>query len=109
MVTERDAHETSRQLEELRRRYFAAAHAMQAGVAMEMNDPERQSATEPKHLRVGLNCAMSDHGALVRLLLAKGLITDLEYREALVEGMEREKASYEQRLSEKLGSKVTLG
>jgi hypothetical protein len=32
-------------------RYDAAAHAMQTGVAYEMNKGLRSSATEPKHLR----------------------------------------------------------
>ena len=103
------AHEKKRRLEVLTLRWHAAAHAMQSGVAMEMNDPDRASSTEPKHLRVGINTALVDHGSLVRLLIAKGVITDVEYHQAITEGMEAEKESYERRLTEKHGRKITLG
>jgi hypothetical protein len=89
-------------------RYEAAYHAMQAGVAMEMNYPDRQAATEPKHLRVGINTAMCDHAALVKLLIDRGLFTEEQYIAACADMMEAEKARYEQRLSERLGTTVTL-
>ena len=54
--------------------YEAAAHAMQTGVAFLMERGDK--ATEPKHLRVGINSAMVEHAALVRLLISKGVITD---------------------------------
>lgn len=61
-------------LDDLRREYLRLAHAMQAGVAMWQNyDP---SETTPKHLRVGINSAMADHGALVDLLFKKGILTE---------------------------------
>jgi hypothetical protein len=82
-------------------RYAAAAHAMQSGVAMKMNyDP---NSTTPKHLRVGINSAMSDHGALARLLITKGVITEDEYLEAVADGMEREAAMYQDELRQRLG------
>ena len=87
-------------------RYHAAAHAMQTGVAMEMN--YRPQPTEPKHLRTGINTAMVDHAALVGLLVAKGVITDAEYMKALADAMEAEQARYESHLSQILGTKVTL-
>jgi len=90
-------------------RYAAAAHAMQSGVAMEMFLPDRQSATEPKHLRVGVNSALVDSAALAELLIRKGVITEEEYFEALAEGMEREQRKYEKRLSEHYGRRITLG
>jgi hypothetical protein len=90
-----------------RERWQAAAHAMQSGVAMEMNfnpDP-----TDPKHLRVGINTTLTDHGSLVRLLIAKGVITEAEYLKAIADGMEQEKARYEAHLTALLGAeKVTL-
>lgn len=58
-----------------RERYSRAAHAMQSGVAMEMN--YRPQPTEPKHLRVGVNTALVDHGALVTLLIAKGVFSEV--------------------------------
>lgn len=88
-------------------RYEAAAHAMQSGVAMEMN--YRSQPTEPKHLRVGINAAMSDMGGLVTLLIEKGVITSEEYIRAVADSMEREKLRYELALSAMTGTKVTLG
>lgn len=87
-------------------KYTAAAHAMQSGVAQKMQyDPKE---TEPKHLRVGINCAMADHGSTVRLLIAKGVFTEDEYTRALEEGMAREVKSYEGELSAHFGVPVTL-
>jgi hypothetical protein len=88
-------------------RYQRAAHAMQSGVAMEMN--YRPQPTEPKHLRVGVNAAMVDHGALAKLLIDKGIITQAEYLDALAAGMETEAKRYEDHLSELMGAKITLG
>lgn len=87
-------------------RYKAASHAMQSGVATEMN--HRSQPTEPKHLRVGINAAMVDHAALATLLMAKGLFTRDEYEAALADAMEAEKRRYEIYLSELLGAKITL-
>lgn len=88
-------------------RYFAASHAMQSGVAMEMNFNPKP--TEPKHLRVGINAAMVEHHALAQLLMDKGIITTEEYESAIATAMEEEKARYEKHLSALLGSVVTLG
>lgn len=91
-------------------RYVAAAHAMQTGVALDMeSDPSgTKGATTPKHLRVGINSAMSDMSGLAKLLIEKGIITEDEYTEAITEAMEREKDRYETILSERYGRKVTL-
>jgi hypothetical protein len=87
-------------------RYHAACHAMQSGVAMEMNYlPE---PTQPKHLRVGVNSALCDNSALALLLIAKGVITLDELHKALADQMEAEVAGYEKRLAERLGSHVEL-
>jgi hypothetical protein len=87
-------------------RYRAAAHAMQSGVAMKMNHdggPQR-GETSPKHLRVGVNSAMVEHSALVRLLMAKGVITEDEYLTALADAMEAEKRLYETELRDHIGN-----
>ena len=87
-------------------RHHAAAHAMQSGVAMEMHiDP---APTNPKHLRVGINAAMSDLGAMATLLIEKGVFTHEEYTKALADAMEAEKAAYERRLSEHYGRSIKL-
>jgi purine-nucleoside phosphorylase len=93
-------------------RYVAAMHAMQSGVAADMEtDPNERSqgATTPKHLRVGVNGALADQAALAKLLIAKGIITEAEYLEAVADAAEAEKARYEQLLSERFGKPVTLG
>lgn len=89
-------------------RYQAALHAMQSGVKQEMSMPHRASATEPKHLRVGVNAAMVDHAGLISLLIDKGLFTQAEYTRYIADAMETEKARYESELSAALGIKVTL-
>jgi hypothetical protein len=89
-------------------RYMAAAHAMQSGVAAAMNVNDQSLETSPKHLRVGVNSAMCDHAALVRLLIAKGLFTEAEYNKEIADEMEREKARYERELSEHYGKPITL-
>lgn len=95
-------------VEQKRQRYLALSHAMQTGVAHEMNFPERGDPTTPKHLRVGVNMAMVEHGALVQLLIARGLFTEAEYYDALNAAMEREVALYESRLSEMMGATIHL-
>ena len=53
-----------------RQAYVDKAHAMQTGVAIEMQHDD--GPTSAKHLRVGINAAMSDQAGLVKLLIAKG-------------------------------------
>lgn len=90
-------------------RYAAAAHAVQSGVAAEIGlDGVNAGASSPKHLRTGVNVAMTDLGSLARLLIAKGVISLDEYAEAVAVGMEAEKERYEQHLSERLGKPITL-
>lgn len=86
-------------LEEDKRRYLAAAHAMQTGVAHKMHiDPDE---TSPKHLRTGVNSAMVGNGALVKLLIDLGVITEEGWFTVLADAMEEEKRLYEQELSDR--------
>jgi hypothetical protein len=94
-------------VEELREEYFTLVHAMQSGVKMEMELGASKSA-EPKHLRVGVNAAMSDHGGLVKLLMDKGLFTEEEYFTYMRDFMKREVEGYEKRLSAHLGHDIHL-
>ncbi len=90
-------------------RYMAAAHAIQTGVAYTLEyDP---SSGTPKHLRTGLDLRAAEHGALARLLIAKGVFTEDEYLEAIVLAVEEEKRAYEERLKQHYGgkTKITLG
>ena len=89
-------------------RYEVLGHAIQSGVALELNhDP---ASGTPKHLRTGLNLTKVEHGALVRLLISKGVFTLEEYEAELLKGLEAEKEAYEARLSARHGgrTKVTL-
>lgn len=93
-------------IEDAYRRYTAAAHAMQSGVAAKMaRDP---SETTPKHLRTGVNSSMVENSALVKLLVSKGILTDEEWAGALADGMEDEVRLYEKWLTEKVGTNITL-
>jgi hypothetical protein len=77
-------------------RYRQALHAMQSGVQFEMSTTHK-SPTEPKHLRVGVNTALVQHTAIVKLLLDKGVITMEEYWKTLADEMEAEVARYQER------------
>lgn len=81
--------------------YSQAQHAMQTGVSMIMQYSPTE--TEPKHLRVGINTAMCDHAALVRLLIEKGIITNDEYMAAVTKEMNQEVQRYHERLQRYLG------
>jgi hypothetical protein len=93
-------------VEENMKRYVRAAHAIQSGVALEHTKGSRDGS--PKHLRTGINLRATDHRGLVRLLMDKGIISEAEYVKAMADAAEEEVTAYEQRLSESLGSKVTL-
>lgn len=79
-------------------RYYAAMQAMQAGVKITHAAESGRGDTSPVHLRVGVNAAMCDHAALVRLLMAKGLFTIEEYNKYLADEMEAEKKRYEDKI-----------
>ena len=79
------------------KRITNAQHAMQSGVAYEMELSNRHQATEPKHLRVGINNALVEVSALAKLFIDKGLISELEYLGALANAYEEEQHRYEKR------------
>ncbi len=87
-------------------RYQRHMHGMQAGVAIDVADGEKN--IEPKHLRVGVNSAMVESSALAQLLISKGVITQVEYLEALANGAEAEHRSYEKTISERKNARISL-
>ena len=90
--------------------YVDAAHAMQTGVAILMGHDSRE--TEPKHLRVGINSAMVNDAALVKILISKGIITMEEYDQAITEEMNAEAERYQRKVKDVFGpdvAEVTLG
>jgi len=102
-------------IEDDKKRYGAALHGMQSGVKFLLeNELDNQGLPEPllrvlKHLRVGINSALSDSVALAKLLMDKGLFTEAEYFKTQADFMVQEKERYEQQISQLLGKTVTLG
>lgn len=86
----------------------ALAHAMQSGVAHVIQAGLSNEA-EPKHLRVGVNMAMVEHGALVELLINKGYCTLAEVKDFNITALEREVVSYEKQLQDHYGREIKLG
>jgi putative aminopeptidase FrvX len=95
--------------EQDKQRYFEAMHAMQSGVALKMNWDEVEAS--PKHLRVGMNSALVSNGALVKLLIDKGLISEDEFYKELADFAERDVASYQAEVNAHYGTDdtITLG
>ena len=93
--------------EEKLARYKALCHAMQSGVRMEMGRGII-GAIKGTHLGVGVNMVKCDHAALVALLVKKGVISEEDYLDAIIESMECEVRSYEKRQAKYFGKKITL-
>jgi len=92
----------------LQREIITLCHAVQSGVAACISVGRVPDDTTPKHLRTGINLTKCDHAALVLLLVRKGLITELEYFEAVRDMVKKEVADYESILSKIVGKKVGL-
>lgn len=82
-------------------RYMAALTELASGIAADAADGSGE--TEPQQLRLSLLATQSDKASLVRLLIAKGLISFDEYEEACVMGMESTARSYRVRLGPEYG------
>lgn len=93
--------------DELMNENLRLMHAMQSGVAMEMNIISK--STEPKHLRVGINNALCEASAIGKILVDKGICTGDEYMAAINYMLRQEVRSYEDKLTKHFGKKVTLG
>jgi hypothetical protein len=104
METRRKKEEGGMTKEEASRRLDRAVHARQSAVAFLIaRGGDGAQAATPKHLRVGVDSAMSDHASLAGLLIKKGLITEDEYFTAIVEGAEREAESWSNRARRESG------
>lgn len=81
---------------------------MQTGVAYKMEkDP---SDTTPKHLRVGVNSAMVECSALVKIMIDKGILTEEEFIDAMIDQLEKEVAMYTKEIRRLYGAdNITLG
>lgn len=59
-------------------------------------DPDRGS---PRALKLGIHTVRSDHNALVRLMLAKGVISSEEYQQHIVDGLSIEAKDMDHNIS----------
>ena len=95
-------------------RYMELMHAMQSGVrqlmVIDSGSPASVDRAEagPKHLRVGVNSTLIQSSAVALLLMEKGIIAPDEYFGKVNELLAADVASYERKLSDKMGVKVTL-
>jgi hypothetical protein len=95
-------------------RYGALMHAMQTGIEYGVDETLPRDVPPSlfralKHLRVGINSCLINQAALSELLVAKGVFTDDEYLNKMLEKLEQEVRSYEQLLTQQKGVKVKLG
>lgn len=105
---EQSRREAAERLQATYDEYQRNLHAMQTGVAYEQSNGSTDGS--PKHLRVGVNAAMIHEAAIVGLLVAKGIFTEQEFAESLVNESRKEVDRYEKRLSERYGgAKISLG
>jgi hypothetical protein len=95
-------------------RMTALLHKIQTGILFtreweEMQGiPDDRRSTGPKHLRVGVDQALIEHGALCALLIEKGIIKAKDYYETQIEFLERDVEAYTERLKERFGANFTL-
>ncbi len=97
------------ELEKIAREYIDLCHAMQSGVAGDIGTVgDADAGASPKHLRVGVNSALVNQAGLAKLLIDKGVITELEYFTAMRDHMRTEVERLEKLLTERLGKPVHL-
>lgn len=94
-------------LPELLAEHAALLHSMQSGVKYTI-EYGLDDAHSPKHLRTGVNNALVSNGALVDILIQKGIFTEEEFMTAYNNVLRKEVASYEDALSKHLKTKITL-
>lgn len=105
-------------LAEYKARYLAALHKVQTAVAFEQNGTGTAPETitlptvsrELKHQRVGIDSVKVEMGALSKLLVDKGVCTQVEVFRAYAEAMEAEALQRQSAISRSLGgADVRLG
>lgn len=92
----------------MQREYEALCHAMQSGVKYDQECEPKSDDGTPKHLRVGVNCALNQIGALALYLEEKGLLDSEDYWEWQIKNMRAEVERYEEMLSRKMNAKIKL-
>lgn len=66
-------------IEQLDREIRAYQHAVQTGIVIVNDLADQRGECSPKHLRVGVNSALIDSSAVVKVLVEKGIITHIEF------------------------------
>jgi hypothetical protein len=87
----------------LRAEYERLTHAMQSGVGWLAGFEPESLEKSLKHLRVGINSAMVNQAATMDLLFRKGIVTEEEYYQALVDWMKKEVETYREEIKLHLG------
>ena len=95
-----------RRIEEATKRYRAAAHAVQSGIASRMEID--LAIVSPKHMRVSIDLRAADQAGLATLLMEKGIFTAAEYHEAMAKAAEDEQKRVEEQLSKHFGREIKL-
>ena len=88
------------------KRYHALAHGVQTAIAFAMANDPTYRATEPKHMRVGVDMGFVQNGALLELLIGTGVITRAQWFRALADATEREVEMREREQMERTGLPV---
>lgn len=94
-------------IKDLAAQIFAHQHACMSGARFALE--AGTASNEPKHVRNGIDSALVSCAAMFNLLKKKGIITEIEYLEAMAEAWETEHRRYEKELSDHYGRNVTLG
>lgn len=76
--------------EEQEKRYMSALHTVQSALRFQLERLGEKSSITLKHLAVGRSSALANQGAIAKLLIDKGVFTEAEYFDAVVEFAERE-------------------
>jgi hypothetical protein len=92
-------------LQELRETHAALTDWMRRCVEEETAAGVVASTAAP-NLRAGVNVALSDQAALAKLLVAKGVISEREYLEAVVQELLEALERYRARLQAHVGREV---
>lgn len=90
----------------LQNRYLKVMHAVQTGISYKIQAGETEHS--PKHLRVGVNSAMINNAAMVKILVEKGIFTYEDYWNKIIDEAEAEVKRYEEWIEQTTGAKVTL-
>lgn len=97
-MSEYDAAEDN-EITRLKEEYRKYAHAIQTGAGYLV---EKTDSGTPKQLRTGVDMSLVSNSALANLLISKGIISETDFWQALVNGVKDEVSRCEAELSDLL-------